>query len=386
MKMDLKRGTLFLLVFLFFHHVSYCQLHILNPSFEGIPRLPANGPPPFFWKNCLVDYPLTNDTSTVDVQDSIDNIDCPRDGKTMVLLVAYAFDKNNESCSGKLVCSALKPGVRYKFSIQAFVENGNFYIKPPLFKMWWGNDVCDTAQLVYSEIVSSADSFLPYWRKLYSTFTANDSFRFIKLKCKYVGPDSLNYYSYIKLDNLSPIAPDTIYNSAQTPIVCSNAYPCVGDAITLTSPYTDEPEQHWYANGSPIGQGVQVTHHPQMTTKYTVTLGRDSCIRSVLQRTVVVECGDAKELLLPDAFTPNGDGKNDIFHILNSAMLIANGYKIRDVQIYNRWGNRVYTSEVDWDFHWDGGNNAGDVYFYMIRYFNPDKKERMIKGNVTVVR
>ncbi len=68
------------------------------------------------------------------------------------------------------------------------------------------------------------------------------------------------------------------------------------------------------------------------------------------------------ELSVPNIFTPNGDGVNDLFHV---------NYNIKpkywSITIFNREGKVVYTSNNP-DFAWDGSNNCPGTYFYVIKY------------------
>ena len=71
------------------------------------------------------------------------------------------------------------------------------------------------------------------------------------------------------------------------------------------------------------------------------------------------------ELFIPNVFTPNDDGFFDEWSVEN-----ALNYGQLDVQIFNRWGNLVF-SDDDWDNQWAGNNNSGDrlpagTYFYIL--------------------
>ncbi|MBY0427549.1 MAG: gliding motility-associated C-terminal domain-containing protein, partial [Cytophagales bacterium] len=74
-----------------------------------------------------------------------------------------------------------------------------------------------------------------------------------------------------------------------------------------------------------------------------------------------VMCDTAKVLLqvkchtifFPNAFTPNGDGKNDVYEVF----YVPFGVKV-SIQFYNRWGDLVYFSE-DYKNDWSGKSNAG---------------------------
>lgn len=86
------------------------------------------------------------------------------------------------------------------------------------------------------------------------------------------------------------------------------------------------------------------------------------------------------DLLLPTAFSPNGDGRNDGFHLSGKNI---SGVKQFSVAIYNRWGQLVFQSQ-DVHFNWLAENQDMGVYAYYIRYY--DTAPREISGNVTVLR
>jgi gliding motility-associated-like protein len=83
----------------------------------------------------------------------------------------------------------------------------------------------------------------------------------------------------------------------------------------------------------------------------------------------------------PNIFTPDGDGINDVF-------LGGEKYRNREfhLEIFNRWGNRIYYGENGWDGVYQGKEVAPGDYFYAVRIKNPYGEERLIKGSVTVVR
>ncbi|MBU3676095.1 MAG: gliding motility-associated C-terminal domain-containing protein [Chitinophagaceae bacterium] len=89
--------------------------------------------------------------------------------------------------------------------------------------------------------------------------------------------------------------------------------------------------------------------------------------------------------MVPNAFSPNGDGRNDTWHILNIAALQAAGCQFIGVSVYNRWGNEVFNSQ-DINFRWDGVGWASDTYHYYIRYRTPQGEQKIQKGSVVVVR
>ena len=63
--------------------------------------------------------------------------------------------------------------------------------------------------------------------------------------------------------------------------------------------------------------------------------------------------------VIPNIFTPNGDGKNDVFEIEN----IDKG--TWELIIYNRWGNKVYENK-SYNNQWDASNTTTGVYYYTL--------------------
>ena len=93
-----------------------------------------------------------------------------------------------------------------------------------------------------------------------------------------------------------------------------------------------------------------------------------------------VECSD--ELEIPNVFTPNGDGTNDVWN-LNG----IDEYPDAIVQVFNRWGDVVFESSVGYTDPWDGTYNGTDVpvatYYYIIKL---SSSEEGITGTINIVR
>jgi gliding motility-associated-like protein len=91
-----------------------------------------------------------------------------------------------------------------------------------------------------------------------------------------------------------------------------------------------------------------------------------------------------KEVMFPSAFTPNGDGRNDMFEPLG-----IRNVKTMTIQIWNRWGEQVFSSSdatKGWDGNFKGTPAQTGVYAYLINYVKADGEEKIIKGNVTLIR
>ncbi|MBS1613302.1 MAG: gliding motility-associated C-terminal domain-containing protein [Bacteroidetes bacterium] len=91
------------------------------------------------------------------------------------------------------------------------------------------------------------------------------------------------------------------------------------------------------------------------------------------------------QLYIPNAFTPNGDGNNDLFKIYGKGTVLY-----YECAIYNRWGEVVYHS-YDATAGWDGTYKSAELptgnYVYVIKYNSTtDTQGRVLKGSVMLMR
>jgi gliding motility-associated-like protein len=91
-------------------------------------------------------------------------------------------------------------------------------------------------------------------------------------------------------------------------------------------------------------------------------------------------------IYIPNAFTPDGDGINDVWKIE------ANGVLTFEVLVFNRWGDLVWTSK-DQNQAWTGGRSNGGEYFledgvynYLIKYTGVDGDAQKRAGSLSLMR
>ena len=87
---------------------------------------------------------------------------------------------------------------------------------------------------------------------------------------------------------------------------------------------------------------------------------------------------------MPNAFKPNGDGKNDLFS--KPFNIISN---LQSFSIYNRWGQLLFRISNRLQ-GWDGQSNGLQVdarsYVWSITYLNLQNKNTLVSGSVLVIR
>jgi gliding motility-associated-like protein len=118
---------------------------------------------------------------------------------------------------------------------------------------------------------------------------------------------------------------------------------------------------------------------------YTVTIvsSKGSCIDSAYK---VIRVDIPSKLEIPNVFTPNGDGSNDVFFLKTSNLTEITAL------IFDRWGNKVYdltssTGNIAWDGkNLEGKECAAGTYFYVIKAKGKDEQSYEKKGNVSLFR
>jgi gliding motility-associated-like protein len=89
-------------------------------------------------------------------------------------------------------------------------------------------------------------------------------------------------------------------------------------------------------------------------------------------------------LLIPSGFTPNGDGINDIFKVVNPRV-----QSLMEFRVFNRWGQEVFsTTNINkgWDGTWKGIPQDIGTYQYLIRVGYADGLTELYKGDVQLIR
>jgi gliding motility-associated-like protein len=124
---------------------------------------------------------------------------------------------------------------------------------------------------------------------------------------------------------------------------------------------------------------------PLVTTTFTVTVTDENQCSNQDTVTIYVKeviCGEP-ELFIPNAFSPDNDGNNDLFRLRGNTLSSLH------LEIYDRWGEMVFETDdilAGWDGNYKGKPASPGVYVYYLRAVCYDQSEFTKKGNVTLLR
>ncbi len=131
------------------------------------------------------------------------------------------------------------------------------------------------------------------------------------------------------------------------------------------------------------GSCIKPTITPSITTQYILTVtdvNGCSSIDSVIINVDII----CKDVYIATAFSPNGDGMNDVLHVKSNCVISQFSFKI-----FDRWGEKVFES-TDPAYGWDGTFRNKimdtDVFMYTVDGFLSSGTEVKKKGNVTLMR
>lgn len=167
-----------------------------------------------------------------------------------------------------------------------------------------------------------------------------------------------------------------------------NEIACAYDTIEIKALANANIRDYWWTPEKPFrvvngAEGSSVKGVFTEPTWVTLTVyNKYGCYDTA---SILIATKPCCEIFVPNAFSPNGDTKNDYFmpNLQNGQILIS-------LQIFDRYGKMVYNNKnpkLGWDGKYDNGQEASsDTYMYFMKYTCADGKIYEKKDNVTLVR
>jgi len=201
-----------------------------------------------------------------------------------------------------------------------------------------------------------------------------------------VKPVTSTYYYCTVTDGCG----DTIKDSSHVMVVSSphvsfTGTPGIipgGQYVTFTNTSTNATSFYWnFGNGdnSTDSSGYEQYNAQGSYVVYLVGSNALGCADTAWD-TIYVTQG----IYVPNVFTPNGDGQNDVFHVT------ASGLQTYNIEIFNRWGQRVFTADspnIDWSGRSTSGVEDSDgTYYYIIKATDYHNTKYNFHGYLELIR
>ncbi len=206
----------------------------------------------------------------------------------------------------------------------------------------------------------------------------------------YAAPGEYTVTVEVQFDSGCPSVTTTFGEVEVAPAVVANftwspATPAPGDLVHFTDGSQEASEWAWYfgdADSSTASGQAPVFAFAEKGC-YPVTLVAANA-QGCSDTAVVEICLSGPDtLVIPNIFSPNGDGVNDVFRVRGDLATL-------DVQIFNRWGQLVSRLERV-NQVWDGRSPVGELlsegtYFYVLRAQEKTGTLHEMSGTITLVR
>lgn len=184
---------------------------------------------------------------------------------------------------------------------------------------------------------------------------------------------------WVRIDNKCTFASDTVaFIISESPVVTLPPDTTLCGNFSLTLDAGNSGMQYVW---EPTGETTQTIQATEQTT-YTVTVFNENGCFGEGSMTVKPDC--VSKSFIPDAFSPNNDGTNDVFR---PTLINFESYTL---DIYNRWGERIFSSTNvadGWDGTYKGVKVPQGVYTYVMRYkTTEDLKWQNVGGVIHLVR
>ena len=223
-----------------------------------------------------------------------------------------------------------------------------------------------------------------------SNVTAQMSGDLYQCRIAFCGGDTVTQSALLYVQSLA-----SIVNQPQDVEICSDT--AVSFAITTSGIATNYLWQISTDGGSTYANLVNDTSHQNVSTASMTVTHATIVNNGNMYRCVVGSCGgsvtsspakitycpQSYPMYVPNAFSPNGDGVNDLFQVFTT------GVKVFNLKVFDRWGELIYESDdsgTGWNGKYKGTLMEPGVYVYLLNVTFLDFTTKSVKGSLMLVR
>jgi gliding motility-associated-like protein len=164
----------------------------------------------------------------------------------------------------------------------------------------------------------------------------------------------------------------------------------VGSPVLLPGKYSPNTVSYAWSPDSTLccNNCPQPVATPRVDTKYTVSIVDSNGCRNKENINVNVLC-QGITVFLPNTFSPNGDGSNDVFYVRGRGL-----DRVKTLRIFSRWGQIIFeqkdfpvnSMQHGWDGKIKGQKPHPDVYVYQVELYCDNGELINLEGNVALIQ
>jgi len=249
------------------------------------------------------------------------------------------------------------------------------YVYPPIVVTMKGDSICASNNATVSvNVTGGAPAYAYTWSNGATGVTTIS-----------VAPGSNTYYICTVTDGCGDRVVDSseVFTFSAPKAAFSPTPDTVlgGQYVTFVNNSTNATSYYWTFGNETSSNTVMPYIQYINPGSYLVTLiaSNGGCRDSVSDTVYVTET-----IFIPNVFTPNNDGQNDVFHVT------MGGMQTYHIEIFNRWGERLFMAdspEIDWDGRSSAGVDESDgIYYYLIKATDYVGRNHNFEGYLELIR
>jgi gliding motility-associated-like protein len=207
-------------------------------------------------------------------------------------------------------------------------------------------------------------------------------------------PDTSIVYKVVGYDSLGCFADSAIITlkTLQNPTIDVGPDITLGAGSTANLNVSSSSNVVSYSWSPSIGLSCTNCQNPIVTggdnVTYVVKATTASGCSATDQLKVIVTCNDAN-IFVPNTFTPNGDGMNDVFYVRGNGI-----FAVKSLRIFNRWGEVVFEKKDltandplhGWNGMYKGQKAPTETYIYQLEVLCTNRQVLKYNGTISLVQ
>ncbi|HUC82999.1 MAG TPA: gliding motility-associated C-terminal domain-containing protein, partial [Flavisolibacter sp.] len=163
-----------------------------------------------------------------------------------------------------------------------------------------------------------------------------------------------------------------------------------GTPVQIPATYFGGVVNYTWTNGESLNCTTcpEPVASPKFNTNYRVDFIDSNGCRNNGNVQVVVFCNN-DNVFVPNTFSPNGDGSNDVFYVRGKGLS-----RVKTLRIFNRWGQVVFEkanfavndASAGWNGSYNGAKPVADVYVYQLEIWCDNSTVVKFEGNIALIQ
>jgi gliding motility-associated-like protein len=249
--------------------------------------------------------------------------------------------------------------------------------------------ICVNDRLLHTGILERTDTSAIRWQWFFPN--GNTSQLQIPVPQQYVkaGTYQMKTYAYNSSGCADSVSQTIFINPLPNAVLPSTITMQAGFPVTLPATFDPDVINYSWAPAATLSCATcpQPIASPKFNTRYTVTYTDSNGCRNNSVVQVIVLCKNAN-VFVPNTFSPNGDGANDVFYVRGKGL-----DRVKSIRVFNRWGEVVFEQRdfpvndptYGWNGKYKGNRPSPDVYVYQVEVFCDNSEIIRFEGNIALI-